>query len=188
MKRILFSILFLLFLFTGVGCTEEDASDAETDPSGNSKSLSGENLVFAPSGFSPYIEISGKTHLRFAFSFFPEGSGFDFDQKTVSIPCTFLSSRISEDVDVQLSAPLEEECDTLYTITFDDDAESFTLEGIVVPLNSSYDRFADDFEITISVDGVKDAANGDLLTSAGGKLEDFYDLILEKRVPLAPSP
>lgn len=174
-----FSILLLvLVLFMPIGCTEEDADVESTSPVVRSQVG---DLTFESSGFSSYIELStDKNYLRFAFSFFPDGTGFDFDKKKVSIPCSFLM-RIPDDVDVQLSAPLEEDCEIPYTISFDSEGETFTLDGIVVHLNSSYDRFADDFEFIVSADGIKDAVDGTVLTSGRGKLEDFYDLILKER-------
>lgn len=181
-------LIILSFLMAGA-CKEEAVEEDPFSPAEkpSTKMPIIESLTFGSSGFSDYIEVSSdKKYFRFAFDFFPEGSGFNFEDKTVSVPCTFLLTRIPEDlpegVDIQLSAPLEEDCESNYTIKFDSVDEFFTLKGIVAKMNSSYDRFADDFEIIISLDGVKDASDNTSLSSDGDKLEDFYDLILERRL------
>lgn len=183
LHRTLFILIISIILFGACsgGTSSGSGSSGEAESTATSTGTSIDSLTYNASGFSDYLEFTPeKNYLRMAFSFFPDGTGFDFDKKTVSIPCAFLS-RIPEGVDVQLSAPIEEPCETPYTITFDGTGETFTLNGIVVPFNSAYDKFAGDFEFDITADGVRDARDGTVLTASGGKLEDFYDLILERR-------
>ncbi|MBI2338841.1 MAG: hypothetical protein HYU99_00535 [Deltaproteobacteria bacterium] len=187
MMRQLFPFVLVFALFLGA-CSESGSSlsDEGESTSASSSASTGtgvDSLTYNASGFSTWLEFTPeKNYLRIAFSFFPDGTAFDFDKKTASIPCTFLS-RIPEGVDVQLSAPVEEPCETPYTVTFDGAGETFTLNGIVAPFNTAYEKFAGDFEFDITAEGVRDVSDGASLSSDSGKLEDFYDLILERRTP-----
>lgn len=175
----LLKIIGVVCLVGLLACNEESISDEDSSTQLTTTSDSQE-AQYTETTFSSYLEMSSdRNYLRISFSFFPDGTDFDFDAKTASIPCAFFS-RIPDDVDVQLSAPTEDACEP-YVITFNETGESFTLDGIVVPFASQYEKFADDFEFTITQDGVLDAEDNILLTSDGGKLEDYFDLILEKR-------
>ncbi|MBI4411100.1 MAG: hypothetical protein HY541_01280 [Deltaproteobacteria bacterium] len=181
MRSLSFILLFLFLLgaCSGAGSVSSD----ENVSSGSTASTDISSLTYNPSGFSTHLEFTPeKNYLRIGFAFFPDSTAFDFEEKTVSIPCTFLN-RIPEGVDVQLSAPTEELCDTYYTITFDGTGESFTLNGIVVPFSTVYEKFAGDFEFEITADGVRDVQDATTLAPTSGTLEDFYDLILERRSP-----
>lgn len=177
----LFKILGVICLVGILACNEESTSDNEGSSTQLVDATTADNqeVQYAETTFSSYLEVSSdRNNLRISFSFFPDGTDFDFDAKTASIPCAFFS-RIPDDVDIQLSAPTDDSCEP-YVITFNSTGESFTLDGIVVPFTSSYEKFADDFEFIITQDGVLDAEDNALLTS-DGKLEDYFDLILEKR-------
>lgn len=172
----------MVCLVGGVACNEESGSNDEDSSTQlvNTATADSEEIQYTDTSFSSYLELSGnKNYLRISFSFFPDGTDFDFATKTASIPCAFFS-RIPDDVNVQLSAPTDDSCEP-YVISFNEAGESFTLDGIVIPFTSSYEKFADDFEFIITQDGVLDAEDNALLSSDGEKLEDYFDAILEKR-------
>lgn len=184
MVKNIFIAMILVFGFL-MGC-EEEATDTAVDnlpaPVISDGSSAKKAVEFEESVFSPYLEFSpDKSSLRIAFSFFPDGSGFDFEAQTVAIPCAFLNL-VPEGVDVQLSAPLEDDCKTPTTISFGDAGESFTLDGIVVPFDKTYAKFGKDFELLVSEGGMEDTSDGTLLFSENGGLEDFYKLLLARRV------
>lgn len=181
MKKIgtLIGICFLVLMGACTEGVEETATDPNAaDPKGSSLS---ESLKFEDSSFSPYLQLSeDKLHIRMAFSFFPDGTDFNFKDQTLSIPCSFLSV-VPEGVDVQLSPPLIPPCQGSHDISFNASGEKFTLNGIVVPLNPVYQKLVEDFEIEITADGVRDSLDASDLVSDEGTLEAFYELIVERR-------
>lgn len=133
---------------------------------------------FTDSAFSSYIQFSADKKLtRYSYNFFPEGTDFNFETKTVSIPCSFLSAAPADGVDIALSAPIEQRCQP-YVLNFGD-SDDFTLYGIVTPADS--EKFLDTFEFMITPEGALDTLDGSLISSTRGKFEDYYDLVLKRR-------
>lgn len=180
---LLASLLALLTLSVGLVSCEEDEVDSD-EASADEVSPPPAQLetpAFENSNFSQFVEVStDKKFVRVAFSFFPDGTDVDFERKTVGIPCTF-PSNLPDDVDIALSAPIEAECDTLYLVSFPETTSLFTLNGIVMTVESADMKFEPDFGIRLSSDGIRDSFDGTLLSSSAGTLEDFYQIIIDKR-------
>lgn len=173
--------LLLGFWLMTTACPGGDTGQANVDDGQgpvSAETATAGHLVFEATSFSPFVEktADGKT-LRIAYSFFPDGTDFDFDAKTVSIPCSF-KSRAPDGVDLNLSAPVNQPCNP-YKLSFNAEGEAFTLNGIEVPLTGdSYTRFVEDFEFEMTTEGIRDSLDGSSIETDGGKLEDYYFVIL----------
>ena len=182
-SSVLLTLIALCTLTLSLASCEEDKIDSEVVAAdeGVPEPAPRETLTFEKSNFSPFVEVStDKKFVRVAFSFFPDGTDVDFERKIVGVLCTF-PSNIPDDVNVQLTAPIEAEWDSPYVVAFPETTSLFTLDGIVMTVESAGMKFEPDFGIRLSADGIRDSFDGTLLSSSEGKLEDFYQLIIDKR-------
>lgn len=167
------SLIFILILGLS-GCNESsDADDTSSISTGGSTSTS---LVCEDASFSDYLEFcSSRSVLRISYSFFPDGTDFNFTDQTATIPC--ISASASSDISIQISEPEDgSSCaDTVLSFTATD--ESFTLEGIVVPMSSEYTKFESDYQLVITSAGFTHSTDDSLVSASGGKLEDFITAI-----------
>lgn len=194
--RLSTSILLVCLILVLAACEEEATSGQPAADQGSNQQVNpnqpslpnlesdGANLNCNPSSFSDLIEICKNTDtnaesLRLAYSFFPDGTDFDFVQTRVIVPASF-KDRIPAGVDVQLSAPLAGDQSGII-IPFNEQGEQMTLEGIVLPFVPPVTKFQAQFELTITRDGIEDGRDGVLLLSNLGTLEDFYQVLLERR-------
>lgn len=170
MMKFLYSLIILITL-VACGSSTENASDGPTEI-GNRANLS---LNFKKTDFSSYIEVS-EDHkwLRFKFGFFPDGTNYDFTNNRVIIPCDFFNS-IPEGVDVNLTAPLNPLCVQPYVIAAMEEGESLTVDGLVVLMDRKV--FPDDFGFEITLEGVKNISNEEILKTVKGKLAEYYALV-----------
>jgi len=179
MKRVIFYLSILTIFSTLASCGGSPINlDTEglTNPV-NTGAVSA--LTFSQSSFSPYIYVnSDKSYLRISYGFFPDGSEFDFSKQTITIACSFLVST-PEGIDIQSSTPMETNCEP-YILDLAKNGESFTVDGILIPIAGNYLQMEPDFGIILSTDGVKDSTDGTILTASSGKLEDYYKQILDR--------
>ncbi|MBX7147595.1 hypothetical protein K1X76_00795 [bacterium] len=201
MKHISLSIFGLALLLTA--CGSGQSGDGASDEKSSALTQSIEDLDFENT-FSPYVGVStDKKYLRLSFGFFPDGSvyntaasgkkvyvTFSDDGQTeneevndeeiscgsycVMIPCDFVAPAVDL-LSLGLSAPTEGSCQPV-KYEFNGADEIFTVNGYVVPLNGSYNKFANDFGFKITESGFVDATSGDPIT--GEKLEEIYQKII----------
>lgn len=138
------------------------------------------------SSFSDFVEICTRPDqaepllIRLAFSFFPDGTDFDFENKKVVIKNSF-EQKLPDGVDVQLTAPQEKNQATLEFI-FTAENEAMTVDGLTMPLNKSNEKFKASLGLVITIDGIQDASDSTLLLSELGTLEDYYQLVQERKL------
>lgn len=137
---------------------------------------------YSQSEFSKYVYIanSGKKFL-IDFNFFPEGTDFDSQEKTVTIPCEY--TEMPEEVDVNVSVDVEEsDCES--EIVIDLSGASFSFVGLEFAYEESLDVFDDNFEFKISTDGFVDSLDGEKIDVAAedANLENIYNAVIDKRI------
>lgn len=168
---------------TALAASEGESSDA-TITEIQSGSSTATNLLdgYSQSGFSKYIYVanSGKKFLV-DFNFFPEGSDFDSQEKTVAIPCEYTD--MPEEVDVNVSVDVEEDaCESDIVIDLND--ATFSFIGLEFIYEESLDIFDSDFEFKISSAGFVDSLDGEKvdIESEDANLENVYNMVIDKRI------
>lgn len=157
----------------GVSITEiESGSSTATNP------LDG----YSQSEFSKYVYVanSGKKFL-IDFNFFPEGTDFDSQEKTLAIPCEY--TNMPEEVDVNVSVDVEEdECES--DIVIDLNGATFSFIGLEFIYEENLDVFDSDFEFKISSAGFVDSLDGEKIDvePEDANLENIYNTVVDKRI------
>ncbi|EKD41769.1 MAG: hypothetical protein ACD_73C00540G0002 [uncultured bacterium] len=168
------SLLILWVTFQGCGGSSEAGIDGNSNIFDNFKN-GATAQSFKTSDFSPYIEFSEDNKLmRLKFSFFPDGTNFDFPGKRVIIPCD-INNSVPEGVDVNLNAPIKPTCDQPFVLDVTQEGEYLNTEGLVLLVGEKI--FSQNYGFEITLQGVKNNANDIILMAPKGKLEEYYALV-----------
>lgn len=163
--------LLIIFLMMGALACQSGGTNSGTDSDAVNALV--DALDFGPSSFSTYVDVSqDHSHVRINFDFFPSGTDFNFEERKVTIPC-LSSDNLPDKVNAQISAPVYGGCEAYTVISFDGDGEVMTVDGIVLPVASSAQKFNGPYGFQITAENVTDE-DGNVLESDDGKLVDYY--------------
>jgi len=168
---------------TALAANDEESGDVSiTEIQSGSSTATNPLEGYSQSEFSKYVYIanSGKKFL-IDFNFFPEGSDFDSQEKTVAIPCEYTD--MPEEVDVNVSVDVEEDaCES--DIVMDLNSATFSFIGLEFTYEESLDIFDSDFEFKISSVGFVDSLDGKKvdIESEDANLENVYNMVIDKRI------
>lgn len=117
---------------------------------------------FDQSNYSKFIYFhQNKNRVVLDYNFFPEGSDFDSEKKTVVLPCA--KPIPDEDrLNINLSIPVQEA--PCKTRSLDVAGATFTLLGLEFEFDRVLELFAEDYGFVLTVDGFVDSESGELFT------------------------
>lgn len=116
---------------------------------------------FDQSNFSKFIYFhKDKNRIVLDYNFFPEGSDFDSEKKTVSLPCV-KPLPDDEHLSINLNATSNAPCKSK---SLDVSTATFTLLGLEFEFDREFDLFAEDYGFVLTADGFVDSEYGELFT------------------------
>lgn len=160
-----------------VETTEITAIDADSDNDAAETMSS-----YAPSSFSQYVYVKSDTKVFLIdFNFFPEGTDFDSQNKTATLPCETAAPEGSG-ATVSMSAP--EEGDGCEAVVVDLTSATFTFVGLEFAYEDSLDVFSEALEFKITPEGIADASDGEVidLDFEDANLENAYNAVMDRRL------
>lgn len=115
---------------------------------------------FKQSTYSKFVYFGeGKKKILIDYNFFPEGTDFDSQLKQVSIPCSYGRTENSGlNVTVSSTDEAAAECEPYL---LDVAGAKFTLAGLELEFDQSFELFSREFGVTLTRDGFFDSESGE---------------------------
>lgn len=116
---------------------------------------------FDQSNYSKFVYFhQNKNRIVLDYNFFPEGSDFDSQNKTVALPC---AKPLPDDghLNINLNAASNTPCKPK---SLDVSDATFTLLGLEFEFDREFDLFAETYGFVLTADGFVDSESGELFT------------------------
>lgn len=180
MRKIFYLPIFVCLLAACSGGGEDQNSSVAADSNSTAKA---EALTFSASSFSSFIFYSEdfKT-VRLAFSFFPDGTRFDFKGRKILIPCGFKDPAVADGVDVNLNAPVvAADCHDGVELSLVSTSMQMGLEGVEGSMEDVNQMLEDHFNLLLTTThGMESSQAHVALAPGAGKLTDFLKALSQQ--------